>query len=510
MRKVYDYNGSDVTTTVASYLRSNRTLYMCDLMMMSSWIWWTGNATWGDTTSTPMCPQYMNFYWSFGDFPVDVKFAQTGPGQVTQLRKYGPTAHSNDIPRNDFATFWPAPMQRDKFDYDIGFTSKTAEVTWFCGNSLVPVAVESADAPWTNVGGINPGYPVSGLFRATTSTAVQVSPGGRVRITCLGGAISVSGGPGSTNFCDGSGIVNTGGGNYVPAGNNGALCGAFADATGEMVAPPFVIANGITKNVPAGAVYLQMGVNDGPVEDNYGFFMVGVDGSGVIASGLYPSWQQGFSAGMFDECPVNIHRAFFNGDPKKGGTLLGTTLMFRGFVRQSETAQDHVKLTLTSLLDLFQEIQIPTQLIQPGNRTTPYVPAGITYTINNMDAVNSTPTVLRFNNSLPSPPADHALQDAYMITGAVTTFTPQNGQPQPPFLRIRDNVTTGGVLYIYLYEPTVIPLDKLANEWVMSDHISGTGWTKQAATIAILTQLPTSNSYGAPGFPSVPLPEIGI
>lgn len=509
LRRVYDTNGNDVTSTVQTFLQSNRTIYQCDLLRISTWVWWMANANWGDGVGSPMCSQYVDLCMTFGDFPVDLGHAQSGPNLVSVLRKYGPTSQSNDIPRNDFATFWPAAIKRDKLDYDIGLTSKTTQITWYCGNSLLPFPVQSIDAPWWSNSGLNTGYPItynSNGPGTSTSAMIQVSPGGRLNILCIGGAATASGLDGSTNFNDANGAP--GGGDQFWPKQQGCVVGAFTDINNSLVAPPFFVGNGNTVNVPAGAAFLQLGFNDSNIKDNFGCFLFTVSGSGVIASGKFPSWQQAFSAGMFDECPAYIYRAFFNGDPKQGGTLLGTTLMFRGFVREAESGQDHVLLTLSSLLDVFQEVQVPTQIIQPGNRTTPYVPSGVTYTVNGMNVGLSTSAILAFNNTLSSPPADHALTDAYIITGGVTSFSPVNGQPQPAFLRVRDNVTAAGVLYIYLYEPTIIPLDKLANEWRFLG--GGTNWSEQATTVAILLQKPLSNSYGAPGFPSVPPPEIGI
>lgn len=491
MRKVYDTNGNDVTSTVSSFLQANRTLYMCDLMMLSSWIWWYPG----------LSPQYMNFYFSFGDFPVEVGYAQMGPGSVQPIQMYGSTQP---------ATFIPQPLDRDKFDYGVGFSSNTTDVTWYTDGAVVvvgehnrpwlfgPLVTDTWNAGTPNQLNWNWRYYINtGPGQAPVS--LPVTPGKRIGFNWLGGEMTIH--TGVNPYTDPLGYRGTDGttfgvfpGAWVGQYTNWESCiGAFADSTGALVVAPFLVGCGTEQIVPARATQLLLGTNnnDDWTQGNgvWIFNVTGVDGT---VSNPQPSWQQGFSVGMFDECNVNLYRAYFNGDPKQGGSLLGTSLMFRGFIRESEAAQSYVKLTLSSLLDLFQEVQVPTQLVQPGNRTTPYVPSGISYTVNGLNTSLSTQSTLAFNNTLPSPPADHALEDAYLLTGGQTSWTPVNNTPPPVFLRIRDNVTTGGVLYVYLYEPTIIPITNLGS------------------TIAILLQKPLSNSYGAPGFPSVPPPEIGI
>lgn len=493
MRKVYDTNGNDVTSTALSFLRANRTLYACDLMMLSTWIWWfpvNGMANGTPEISYPgPAPQYMNFYFSFGDFPVQVGYAQTGPNTVLPLTMWN-TNYAGFTAQP--ATFLPQALDRDKYSYGIGFTAENADVTWYCGDALVPVPVTGYQPPWNSPQG-------SPYFYSASSPPIAVQPGRTISLKWMGG-VATGGGTGNYTTGFGTGAVGT---------NFGALAGTFLDASGNVVQGPFIIGTGLNIPVPQGASQLTLGCNDNGLDDtdNGGVWMVWVSGYGNVAQPYYPTLQQAFSAGMFDECNVNLYRAFFNGDPKQGGSLLGTTLMFRGFVREAESAQDHVKLSLASLLDLFQEVQLPTQIVQPGNRTTPYVPSGVSYSVNTIDLVNSTPSVLRFSAGSSVP--DHALQDGYLRTGgpnsytSPTSWTPVNNQPPPVFLRIRDNATISGVLYIYLYEPTVIPIANIGRGYGDRGQVVNIG-------VDLLLQNPLSNSYGAPGFPSVPPPEIGI
>jgi len=51
--------------------------------------------------------------------------------------------------------------------------------------------------------------------------------------------------------------------------------------------------------------------------------------------------------------------------------------MFRGFIRKTAATASQMKISLASLLDVFQSVQIPTQTITPNNRTLPYIPVAV-------------------------------------------------------------------------------------------------------------------------------------
>jgi hypothetical protein len=62
----------------------------------------------------------------------------------------------------------------------------------------------------------------------------------------------------------------------------GSLIGAWVDGTGQLVANPFLIANGVIKKVPTSAVALQLGVNDSFYTDNAGRWQVSVNGATAV------------------------------------------------------------------------------------------------------------------------------------------------------------------------------------------------------------------------------------
>lgn len=211
-------------------------------------------------------------------------------------------------------------------------------------------------------------------------------------------------------------------------------------------------------------------------------------------------------AGYFDEYPFYIHRAIFTNSPSNGGTLLGTTLMWRGFIRGVTATKDGVVINVTSLLDVFQQVQVPVQTIQPGSRMPPFFPAGspgvIGGSLGGSFSSFSTPTDIQFNTLAGpfAPIADHALRDAYFTS--VNEPPPvwksaESGAPFAPQFRIRDNYTDiSGILHIYPYEP-INPVSLLG----------GFGTTY----INIYYQTTVGVTGGvAPGFPYVPPPETGF
>lgn len=207
-------------------------------------------------------------------------------------------------------------------------------------------------------------------------------------------------------------------------------------------------------------------------------------------------------SGYFDEYPWWIHRAIFTDIPSNGGVLLGTTLMFRGFVRGIKTDRSQVIITLGSLMDIFQQTQVPTQVIQPGSRLPPFFPAGNASVIGgSLGAhfdIGSTPMDLQFSGGGGS--ADHALRDAFLTSvnnPPPVWKTAQSGSPFAPIFKIRDNITIAGVLHIYPYEP-INPLTLIGSP-------GASGFTN------IYFQSPIGLAGAiAAGFPYVPPPETGF
>lgn len=138
----------------------------------------------------------------------------------------------------------------------------------------------------------------------------------------------------------------------------------------------------------------------------------------------------------FDECPFWIHRAIFS-----NGGLIGTTLMFRGFIRKTEAATDYLKISLGSLMQIVQDTPVPGQTIQPNGRTAPFLPfptvsASLAPPVTRISAKTYT-----FGGSVF---AANALQDCWVTFNpavASLNFAPQSGLPPvaTPVWRIQSN-----------------------------------------------------------------------
>jgi hypothetical protein len=207
--------------------------------------------------------------------------------------------------------------------------------------------------------------------------------------------------------------------------------------------------------------------------------------SSLGAANTVLNWRRALTIGLLSECPLWIHQAIWS----DSSTLLGTVLKWRGIIRKVESTRDYVKITVASLLDLFQQSQVPSQVIQSGNRQPAYLGVGNIGSLQGLLG-SSTTQDLQFTAG-GSPPADHSLADKYIIAGAAFNYIPTNRDVQPTFYRIRDNVTVSGTIHVYLYEP------------LYSIYLIGNGTYVYYCSQQSLTG-------GASGFPYVPPPETGV
>jgi hypothetical protein len=229
-------------------------------------------------------------------------------------------------------------------------------------------------------------------------------------------------------------------------------------------------------------------------------------GGGVVTENCYTpkhlTLKQALLLGAFDECNFWIHRAVYSDSPNRGGTLLGTTLMHRGFIRSVEAALDHLKITVAALIDLFQVIKIPTQTITPNSRSVPYLPAvgappGFPGLISNVTvgAVNALDSLTLVSDLGSFAYARDVLKDCYIsfcpfIDGASYPFgiLAPNGMSPPPTFRICGNdATTTTSCVLYFYKPPIVGNGSFVNIFGQASY-----------------------STGAPGFRSVPPPEFGV
>lgn len=214
-------------------------------------------------------------------------------------------------------------------------------------------------------------------------------------------------------------------------------------------------------------------------------------GSGHAPYSNYPlKWM--FSAGYFRDCNFNIYQAVM----LDKDTVLGITLKWRGVLRTIVADVAGMRLTSTSLLDVMQKVQVPTQMIGPGSRVPAYTP-GYIYAQPTGPIAGSTTQELLFTSAIgggPWPIPDGQLRDGFTIAGSTFTVSaPDNGAPPFLYYRIRDNFTVGGVLHVLLYEPILTDPSNVEDNFYLQWPIDSTGI-----------------GDGAPGFDIVPPPDTGV
>lgn len=233
----------------------------------------------------------------------------------------------------------------------------------------------------------------------------------------------------------------------------------------------------LAENIGHDKLSYGIGFEDRPVEVNWA--MEPTRNYGALFSSLgnliwdYPSvaaypanftLRQALTMGLFTEAPFWIHECIFTDFPRLGGSFLGTTLMFRGFIRKTTSTQSTLKISLASLMDVFQSVQVPTQTITPNNRTLPYIPLAVSpYNDGGLFTHYSSfsfpnPTTLQCTTTYSIP--TNALQDSWInfAPAAYIGGVPyHNGWPTVPSWRIQGNTAGPGTIQIYFYEPYVFP-----------------------------------------------------
>lgn len=134
----------------------------------------------------------------------------------------------------------------------------------FCQRNGVNVTVLGTTIPWSQAGGINSSYAFTDS-NFTDPISVSVAAGNKVSITYTKGLISTD--KSSAPYKDGYG--NQAGspdgsdpGQYVTVPPHPGTClGAFADVTGQLVADPFLVGDGVNIIAPASTTQLLLGVN---------------------------------------------------------------------------------------------------------------------------------------------------------------------------------------------------------------------------------------------------------
>lgn len=477
-RIIYDSAGTDVTSSAKTILAGNPVL-MADLFWIKIFSSWQHTSPVGGA---------VDYQLSSGDFPVQIDNLQTGVNGVLTS-----TATASGISGGQ--TWHPSALKRETVQYKVGFEDNSFDLTWF------PTPAEE-DLPFY-LAIINPGNtPISPAgYGPGTATGLGTYPGDWV---------------------------------FPPHAhadlNAGVLLAAFVDGSGALTGSPMYMGAGPTITAPAhaGTTAVQVGPSgNGSYAGNTGFWVInytssgGASGQVTIPGTSYPwnspssgftyyypssggtapisipaspgetftftSADAGFNLkqvlgnGYGDGSPFWYHKAIFNPDR----SLVGTTLMFRGYLRDVECADDHIKFTISSLMEQFNQVQVPTQLVQPGNRSVQVVPPQSTQVLGTVLGT-STPTDLQFTATA----VDHLFQGGFISMAGDDTYAVPNalGKLVPSFIRIRDNITISGTLHLYPVVPVIVNLTGLSPV---------AAWAKSSL----------SNSFGAPGFPYIPGPN---
>lgn len=233
----------------------------------------------------------------------------------------------------------------------------------------------------------------------------------------------------------------------------------------------------LAENISVGEFSYGIGFEDNPAEVSWHMDMghdyqvLEYSGSNFwssLSSAAYPSGltlRQALAMGTFFQCPFWIHECYFTDFPRLGGFFLGTSLMFRGYIRSVKTTQSSIKLGLSSLMEIFNTIQVPTQTITPTNRSLPYVPlatspyadTGVSSHYSAYSGLNATTLQVNTTFSIPA----NALQDSWInfsVANYAGILPIKSGYPSSPSWRIQGNTAGPGTIQIYFYEPFILPL----------------------------------------------------
>jgi hypothetical protein len=175
--------------------------------------------------------------------------------------------------------------------------------TMLTASANVVVNVQATAGPWNP--SANASYPYAdGDETAPTvvdSSSLPLTSGGSVAITYLSGEVSVHSPDWSSYDADGDSVDagpqgtavspdgTLGPSAYIASSSVylGELVGTFATSAGAIVGTPFAIGDAATEQVPAGAVQLQLGINDWKYSDNAGSFSISVTIEGGDLTGKF-------------------------------------------------------------------------------------------------------------------------------------------------------------------------------------------------------------------------------
>ena len=193
----------------------------------------------------------------------------------------------------------------------------------------------------------------------------------------------------------------------------------------------------------------------------------------ISGTQAFQDMRQGFASGDFYLAPVTLTRIFLSA-PTVGGTV-----MFRGRVSDLEIDRLDIKITVSSLMEIFSQ-KVPSQIVMPGNRFLPW-------------DFNATPDFTGSGTGVGSFSwfeATTSLVDNVLREGWGVFKVAGIGAWER---RIFTN--TGA--FVYLLEPLPVDLGSVA-----SGTLTFKAW-ESGNTVSVEGQ-------PGQGFPSVPRPEVGV
>ena len=522
MRTIFDTSGNDITSFYQSAVVGDtfaRSFGMCNLYTFINRAFWTNSGSSGACAA-----------WTFTDYDAPLTLGQYqlfAQGAIDPTSLNGSSMFYYQPSATSFVgqfTFLPEKIQRDKLIYGVGLDANDITLDWFIDDNTDYFAQVSSGSyptlispptsflsmkqmmsdyrvfddcpfwihrgitvdaigPIVNVLGTsspwNPtdaNYPYSAPAggNQTASILIPCSPGQYITIAYVGGAVIQGGIPyspvgqgyGSTAFglnpWPSDRCFNGG----YPQGSNVGLVGCFVNNLGVVQQQPIQLAYLLPYTVgpaPAGATAFSLGVN------------------------TYQNWAQN-TGQWFISYSIAGKTV-----PQSTPFLVGTSLMYRGFLRKVEASAEKLRLTLGSLMQIIQDLQVPTQLIMPGNRNVQFLPSTnpSNSTLTTPIAATAAPNVFTFTAATTL--TANQLQDCWVVFQPnlpSTLWAPQNGLPpiSTPGFKIRTNTAAAALATttVTFYDPPVIP--------------------GSPAAVNVFTQ----TSGTAPGFNNVPPPEVSV
>lgn len=188
----------------------------------------------------------------------------------------------------------PATIDIDSINAAANICEEVLTVQVASSGSLnLTVVVPGTTQPWKFGGGLNSGHTFGpfGNPQGTDPISIPAVPGTPLNLSWVSGLASVFA-SGSLFDANGNpGIPNPGGNSPIGSFFSGALCGGWADGTGQLIGNPFGIGDTWSGIAPAGATQLLIGMNDGgTMTDNAGAWTIlatGGAGSHIITENRY-------------------------------------------------------------------------------------------------------------------------------------------------------------------------------------------------------------------------------